>query len=85
MEAQPIWRPLRARLFVGGSIEVEVAVAGVALPVKLAIARSVQRMFRGGVDGQEIDLTATDHTSVLVREALYEEIARLRRRRMGSS
>ena len=32
-------------------------------------------------DGQEIDLTSTDPTSVLVREAIYKEIARLRRRR----
>jgi hypothetical protein len=83
MEALPSIRPLRARLFLDGSIEGEVAVPGVELPVKLSIGRSVQRMFRSSIDGQEIDLTATDHTAVLVREALYKEIARLRRHRPG--
>jgi hypothetical protein len=83
METLPSMRPLRARLFLDGSIEAEVAIPGVELPVKLNIGRSVQRMFRGSVDGQEIDLAATDHTSVLVQEALYKEIARLRRRRVG--
>jgi hypothetical protein len=75
----PSIRPLRARLFLDGSIEAEVTIPGVELPVKLSIGRSVQRMFRGRVEGEEIDLSATDHTSMLVREALYAEIARLRR------
>jgi hypothetical protein len=57
-----------------------VTIPGAALPVKLSSGRSVQRMFRGSADGQEIDLSATDHMSVLVREALHKEIARLRRR-----
>lgn len=80
MQPLPSMRPIRARLYLDGSIEAEVAVPGVELPVKLSIGRSAQRMFRGSVDGQEIDLAATDHTSILVREALYEEIARVRRR-----
>ena len=37
-------------------------------------------MFRGSVDGKEIDLAATAPTSLLVREAIYMEIARVRRR-----
>ena len=81
MDVLPTMRPLRARLLVDGSIEAEVAISDVEPPVKLSIGRSERRMFRGGADGQEIDLTSTDPTSVLVREAIYKEIARLRRRR----
>jgi hypothetical protein len=81
MEALLSMHPIRARLYLDGSIEAEVTVPGVELPVKLSIGRSVQRMFRSSVDGQEIDLRATDHTSILVREAIYKEIARLYRQR----
>ena len=81
MDTLPTMRPLRARLFLDGSIDGEVAIPGVQLPVKISIGRSERRMFLGSAEGQEIDLTATDHTFVLVREALYKEIARLRRRR----
>ena len=81
MYMPPTMRPLRARLLVDGSIEAEVAIPGVELPVKLSIGRSERRMFRSGVNGMEIDLAARDPTSVLVREAIYKEIARLRRRR----
>ena len=81
MAALPFIRPLRARLLVDGSIEAEIAISGVDQPVKLSIGRSERRMFRSGVDGMEIDLAARDPTSVLVREAIYKEIARLRRRR----
>ena len=81
MDVLPTMRPLRARLFVDGSIEAEVSIPGVELPVKLSIGRSERRMFRSGVNGMEIDLAARDPTSVLVREAIYKEIARLGRRR----
>jgi hypothetical protein len=81
MEALPTMRPLRARLFLDGSIEAEVAIPGVELPVKLSIGRSERCMFRSGANGMEIDLSARDPTSVLVVEAIYKEIARLRRRR----
>jgi hypothetical protein len=40
MEAVPSIRPLRACLFLDGSIEAEVAVRGVVLPVKLSLGRS---------------------------------------------
>jgi hypothetical protein len=81
MDVLPTMRPLRARLLVDGSIEAEVSISGVDVPVKLSSGRSERRMFLGGVDGQEIDLEARDPTSVLVIEAIYKEIARLRRRR----
>ena len=81
MAALPFIRPLRARLLVDGSIEAEVSISGVDQPVKLSISRSERRMVRSGVDGLEIDLAARYPTSVLVVEAIYKEIARLRRRR----
>jgi len=81
MDVLPIIRPLHARLFLDGSIEAEVSISGVELPVKLSIGRSERRMFRGSVEGQEIGLAATDSTSILVRAAIAKEIARLRRRR----
>ena len=80
MAALPFIRPLRARLLVDGSIEADVAISGVDQPVKLSSGRSERRMFRSGVDGMDIDLTARDPTSLLVVEAIYKEIARLRRR-----
>ena len=81
MDVLPTMRPLRAQLLVDGSIEAEVSIPGVEQPVKLSIGRSERRMFRSGVNGMEIDLAARDPTSVLVREAIYKEIARLCRRR----
>ena len=83
MSDMPFIRPLRARLLVDGSIEAEVAISGVDQPVKLSIGRSERRMFRSGVEGQESDLAARDPTSVLVVEAIYKEIAWLRRRSSG--
>ena len=82
MDVLPIIRPLRARLLVDGSIEAEVSISGVELPVRLSIGRSESRALRGGVNGMEVDLAARDPTSVLVREAIYKEIARLRRRHL---
>jgi hypothetical protein len=51
--------------------------------VKLSIGPSERRMFRSGTTSREIDLAARDPTSVLVIEAIYKEIARLRRRRQA--
>ena len=62
------------------SIETEGSSSGVDQPVNFSLGASERRMFRSSVDGQEIDLAATDSTSVLVREAIYKEIAMVLRR-----